>query len=51
MKNQAVEALRVLLSDLVRYVNSAGDADKAVSSGFELSKRPSPMDRRRLPSS
>ena len=46
-KNNAHVALRTLLSDLVRYVNSAsaGDEDKAVSSGFELAKRPEPVDR------
>ena len=47
VKNNAQKVLRDLLSDLVRYVNSAsaGDTDKAVSSGFELSKKPDPVDK------
>lgn len=46
-KNEAVRNLRDLLTKLARYVNSVagGDVDKAVSSGFELSKRPDPIDK------
>ena len=47
MKNEAVRNLRDLLTKLARYVNSVagGDVDKAVSSGFELAKRPEPIEK------
>lgn len=50
-KNEAVRTLRDLLTKLARYVNSAagGDVDKAVSSGFELAKRPEPIDKLEAP--
>lgn len=46
-KNAAVKQLRDLLTQLSRYVNSVAgsDVDKAVSSGFDLSKTPDPVDR------
>lgn len=50
-KNQAVRTLRDLLTKMARYVNSVagGDVDKAVSSGFELAKRPDPIDKLEAP--
>ncbi|MBK9539313.1 MAG: fibronectin type III domain-containing protein [Flavobacteriales bacterium] len=47
IKNDAAKRLHQLLTNMARYVNSvaAGDVDKAVSSGFELAKRPDPIDR------
>ena len=50
-KNEAVRTLRDLLTKLARYVNSVagGDVDKAVTSGFELAKRPDPIDRLEAP--
>lgn len=46
-KNEAVRTLRDLLTKMARFVNSAagGDVDKAVTSGFELAKRPEPIDK------
>lgn len=51
VRRTAYFQLRDLLSALVRYVNSAsaGDADKAVSSGFELSKKPEPVEKLNAP--
>lgn len=51
VKNQAKAVLQALLAALVRYVNSvsAGNADVAVSSGFELSKQPDPVDKLNAP--
>ncbi len=45
-KNAAARTLAQLLTKMARYVNSvaAGDVEKAVSSGFELAKRPDPID-------
>lgn len=45
-KNAAAKNLAQLLTKMARYVNSvaAGDVEKAVSSGFELAKRPEPID-------
>ena len=53
VKNQAVKTLDGLLNSLCRYVNSvsAGDADKAVSSGFELIRQPDPVDHLDAPTS
>ncbi|MBK9175267.1 MAG: fibronectin type III domain-containing protein [Flavobacteriales bacterium] len=50
-KNEAVRNLRDLLTKMARYVNSVagGDVDKAVSSGFELAKRPDPIDKLNAP--
>jgi len=44
VRNQLTQELRTLLVNLARYVNNvaAGDVDKAVSSGFELAKKPEP---------
>lgn len=44
VRNQLTIELRTLLVNLARYVNnvSAGDVEKAVSSGFEPAKRPEP---------
>lgn len=44
VRNQLSMELRILLVNLARYVNNvaAGDVDKAVSSGFELAKKPEP---------
>lgn len=51
VKNEAVRNLRDLLTKLARYVNSVagGNVDKAVSSGFELAKRPEPIDKLEAP--
>lgn len=50
-KNAAVAHLRDLLTKMARYVNSVagGDVDMAVSSGFELAKRPDPIDKLSAP--
>lgn len=47
VRNTADAVLRDLMSALVRYVNSVsmGNADMAVSSGFELSKKPEPAEK------
>ncbi|MBL7984304.1 MAG: fibronectin type III domain-containing protein [Flavobacteriales bacterium] len=52
VKNDAAKHLAQLLTRMTRYVNSvaAGDVDKAVSSGFELAKRPDPIDHLDAPS-
>lgn len=44
VRNEKAKALRILIVNMARYVNnvSAGDVDKAVSSGFELAKTPEP---------
>lgn len=44
VRNQLAVDLRILLVNLARYVNnvSAGDVDKAVSSGFDPAKKPEP---------
>jgi len=44
VRNELAAELRVLLVNLARYVNNvaSGDVDKAVSSGFDLAKRPEP---------
>ena len=44
VRNARTLTLRNLLSNLARYVNTAstGDEEKALSSGFELSRRPEP---------
>ncbi|MBK6342910.1 MAG: fibronectin type III domain-containing protein [Flavobacteriales bacterium] len=44
VRNTLAVELRILLVNLARYVNNvaAGDVDKAVSSGFELAKKPEP---------
>lgn len=51
-KNAAAKTLASLLTKMSRYVNSvaAGDVTVAVSSGFELAKRPDPVDRLDAPS-
>ncbi len=50
-KNAAAKTLAQLLTKMARYVNSvaAGDVAKAVSSGFELAKRPEPIDHLEAP--
>lgn len=47
VKNERAKALARLLTRLARYVNSvaAGDVKVAVSSGFELAKRPETLDK------
>ena len=44
VRNEKAAVLRTLIVNMARYVNnvSAGDLDKAVSSGFELAKTPEP---------
>ncbi len=50
-KNIAATTLSQLLVRMSRYVNSvaAGDVTKAVSSGFELAKKPDPIDQLEAP--
>lgn len=44
VRNEQAAELRTLIVNMARYVNnvSAGDVDKAVSSGFDLAKTPEP---------
>lgn len=51
-KNATAKTLRSLLVKLARYVNSVagGDVEKAVTSGFELAKKPDPIDKLEAPS-
>jgi hypothetical protein len=44
VRNELAAALRIMLVNLARYVNNVagGDVDKAVSSGFDLAKKPEP---------
>lgn len=50
-KNVAAKKLSNMLVQLARYVNSVAgsDVDMAVSSGFELSKSPDPIDKLEAP--
>ena len=47
VRNERTEVLRNLLVNLSRYVNNVaeGDVDVALSSGFELAKKPEPSTR------
>ncbi len=51
-KNATAKTLSNLLVQLARYVNSVagGDVEKAVTSGFELAKKPDPIDKLEAPS-
>jgi len=51
-RNELAAELRVMLVNLARYVNNVagGDVDKAVSSGFDLAKKPEPSTSLAAPS-
>lgn len=50
-KNVAAKTLARLLTNMARYVNSvaSGDPAMAVTSGFDLAKRPDPIDKLEAP--